>query len=45
MLFSPNIFPLGFKVVLVAYTHRLVSPQDFPIGFMEEFYKIISKED
>jgi hypothetical protein len=45
MLFSPNIFPLGFKGVLVAYTHRLVSPQVFPIGFMEEFYKIISKEN
>jgi hypothetical protein len=29
----------------VAYTHRLVSPQVFPIGFMEEFYKIISKEN
>jgi hypothetical protein len=29
----------------VAYTHRLVSPHDFPIGFLEEFYKIISKED
>jgi hypothetical protein len=43
--FSPNIFPLGFKGVLVAYTHRLVSPHDFPIGFLEEFYKIISKED
>jgi branched-subunit amino acid transport protein AzlD len=43
--FSPNIFPLGFKGVLVAYTYRLISPQDFPIGFLEEFYKIISKED
>jgi hypothetical protein len=25
----------------VAYTYKLVSPQDFPIGFLEEFYKII----
>jgi hypothetical protein len=29
----------------VAYTHILVSPQDFPIGFLEEFYKMISKDD
>jgi hypothetical protein len=29
----------------VAYTHRLVSPKDFPIGFLEEFYKMISKDD
>jgi hypothetical protein len=35
--FSPNIFPLGFKGVLVAYTHRLVSPQSFPIGFWRSF--------
>jgi hypothetical protein len=33
------------KGVLVAYTHILVSPQDFPIGFLEEFYKVISKDD
>jgi hypothetical protein len=45
MSFSPKYFHTGFKGVLVAYTHRLVSPQDFPIGFLEEFYKIISKED
>jgi hypothetical protein len=29
----------------VAYTYRLVSPQDYPIGFLEEFYKMISKDD
>jgi hypothetical protein len=29
----------------VAYTHKLVSPQDFPIGFLDEFYKMISKDD
>jgi hypothetical protein len=23
------IFPIGFKGVLMAYTHRLISPQDF----------------
>jgi hypothetical protein len=37
MPFSPNIFPLGFKGVLVAYTYRLVSPQDFSIGFWRSF--------
>jgi hypothetical protein len=30
MPFSPKYFPTGFKRVLVAYTHRLVSPQVFP---------------
>jgi hypothetical protein len=37
--------PLGFKGVLMTYTHILVSPQDFPIGFLEEFYKIIFRDD
>jgi hypothetical protein len=36
---------MGLKGVLAAYTHRLVSPQDFPIRFLEEFYKIKSEED
>jgi hypothetical protein len=30
--FSPYIFPLGFKGVLMAYTHRLVYPQEFSHG-------------
>jgi hypothetical protein len=34
-------FPIGFKEVLMAYTHRLVSPQDFSHRVLEEFYKTI----
>jgi hypothetical protein len=44
MPFSPKYFPTGFKGVLVAYT-QIGFSSSFPIGFLEEFYKTISKEE
>ena len=42
--FSP-IFPKGFKEFFHdIYIHKLVSPQIFPTGFLEEFFHIKIKQ-